>query len=146
MAPLPPRPIIRLAWKTHRALVRWSGGRFGLRSSSANQEGLAQLTTTGRRSGQKRTVMIAYLMDGDDFVTMAMNGWDEADPAWWLNMQANPTAELITPDGTITVVGRAANAGDEHDRLWNAWRDLDKFVDQHSHRRNHTPVVILSPA
>ena len=89
--------------------------------------------------------MIAYLMDGDDFVTMAMNGWDDADPAWWLNMQTSPTAELVTPDGSIEVIGRAATEGEEHDRLWDEWRALDKFVDQHSHRRTHTPVVILSP-
>jgi len=90
--------------------------------------------------------MIAYCMDGDDFITMAMNGWDVSDPAWWLNMQADPNAELVTSDGAVKVTGRQAAEGEEHDRLWNRWRDLDKFVDQHSHRRtNGTPVVIMSP-
>ncbi len=145
MAKLPPRPVIRLAWKIHRALFRYSGGRFGLRQATADQEGLAQLTTIGRKSGEKRIVMIAYCKDGDDFVTIAMNGWDEGDPAWWLNMTANPEAELITPEGTFTVVGREAEPGDEHDRLWNIWRDLDKMIDQFSHRRSHTPVVIMTP-
>lgn len=146
MAPLPPRPIIRLAWKIHRGLFRYSNGRLGLREATPDQEGLAQLTTIGRKSGEKRVVMIAYCKDGDDFVTMAMNGWAEADPAWWLNLQANPNAELVTPDGRIEVVGRAAEPGEEHDRLWNTWRALDKFIDQHSHRRSNTPVVILTPA
>lgn len=95
--------------------------------------------------------MIAYFEDehgeeGRNFVTMAMNGWSSADPAWWLNMQANPTAQLLTKSGMVTVTGRAAE-GDEHDRLWNRWRELDKFVDQFSDRRvNGTPVVILAPA
>lgn len=127
--------------------MRWSGGKFGLQAASAGKEGLAQLTTIGRRSGEERVVMIAYCMDGADFVTMAMNGWDAADPAWWLNMQANPTATLVTKDGPVEVVGRAAADGEEHNRLWEMWRSLDKFVDQHSHRRtNGTPVVILSPS
>lgn len=145
MAPLPPRQVVRFAWAVHRGLVRYSSGRFGLSEARPDKEGLAQLTTIGRKSGQERIVMIAYLKDGNDFVTMAMNGWAEADPAWWLNMTANPTARLLTKAGEVEVVGRAAELGSEQDRLWQRWRDLDKFVDQHSHRRSHTPVVILSP-
>lgn len=144
---LPPRPVIRLAWKAHKALYRWSGGRFGVTDSSPTKEGLAELTTIGRRSGQERRVMIGYFQDGDDFVTMAMNGWSPADPAWWLNLQAHPRAELALPSGTVEVDGRAATAGEEHDRLWTRWRELDKHVDRQSVRRfNGTPVVILSPA
>lgn len=145
MAPLPPRPVVRLAWKIHRGLVRYSDGRLGLTEPTPDKEGLAQLTTIGRKSGQERIVMIAYLKDGDDFVTIAMNGWAEADPAWWLNMIANPKATLLTKTGKVPVAGRAAELGAEHDRLWQRWRELDKFIDQHSHRRSHTPVVILTP-
>ncbi len=147
MAALPPRPIIRLAWKAHKALVGVSGGRFGYRSASEDQEGLAELITIGRKSGERRAVMIAFFEDGDDFVTMAMNGWDKADPAWWLNLQANPEAELaLSADRTVKVTGRAAAEGKEHDRLWENWRRLDHSVDKFADRRtNGTPVVILSP-
>lgn len=143
---LPPRPIIRFAWKLHKALYRFSGGRFGLQEYTPHKEGLAELTTIGRKSGQPRAVMIAYLEDDNDYVTIAMNGWDVADPAWWLNLQANDQAKLALPSGTIDVVGRAATAGAEHDRLWRRWRELDKHVDRQSMRRtNGTPVIILSP-
>lgn len=118
---------------------------MGLSAAKVDKEGLAQLTTIGRRSGQQRVVMIGYFNDGSDYVTMAMNGWDASDPAWWLNLQANPTAELLTSTGTVQVVGRAAT-GDDHDRLWNRWRELDHNVDKFSDRRAETPVVILSPA
>ena len=40
--------------------------------------------------------MIGYFTDGSDLVTMAMNGWSEAEPAWWLNLQANPAAIVVT--------------------------------------------------
>ncbi len=141
-----PRWVVRNAWKAHKAIYRWSGGRFGLRAPTDDTEGLALLTATGRRSGEPRAVMIAYFLDGTDMVTMAMNGWDVREPAWWLNLQAEPQAMLETADGTIAVTARAAVAGAEHDRLWERWRTLDKFVDKFSSRRtNGTAVVILSP-
>ena len=142
---LPPRPVIRAAWRAHRALYRVSKGRLGLRDYQDGTEGLAQLTTTGRRSGEPRNVMIAYFDDGDDFVTMAMNRWDVADPAWWLNLQANPNAMLTTTAGDVPVTGRAA-VGDESTRLWDRWRELDHNIDKYSGLRTEgTPVVILSP-
>jgi len=142
---LPPRWVITAAWRIHRALYRWSGGRFGLRDERADRYGLAQLTTTGRRSGQPRSVMIGFYNDGDDLVTMAMNGWGEAEPAWWLNLQAEPTASVVTTAGTIPVTGRMAT-GDERDRLWDRWRELDKELDGWAARRGReTAVVVLTP-
>jgi len=47
-----------------------------------------RLTTTGRRSGQNRSVILGYIEDGPKLVTLAMNGWGEGEPAWWLNLQA----------------------------------------------------------
>ncbi len=143
---LPPRPIILAAWKIHRALYRLSGGRFGLRRPKADTYGLARLTTTGRRTGESRSVMIGYYHDGDDLVTMAMNGWGAPEPAWWLNLQAEPRAELTLPDGTISVIGRAAE-GEERERLWDRWRRIDKGLDGYASRRpTETAVVVLSPA
>lgn len=141
---LPPRWVVRTAWKIHRGLYRWSGGRMGLRLPSGDREGLAQLTTTGRRSGIQREVMIAYFEDGDDYVTMAMNGWSAAEPAWWLNLQTSPHATLTLADGTIEVAASAAT-GAERDRLWARWRHIDKGVDRYSSRRPAgTAVVVFS--
>lgn len=55
---------------------------------------MMRVTTTGRRSGQERSVILAYIEDGPDLVTMAMNGWGAGEPAWWLNLQANPEARV----------------------------------------------------
>lgn len=143
---LPPRWVITTAWRIHRALYRWSGGRFGLRQPSAGTYGLAQLATIGQRSGQERKVMIGYYEDDGAFVTMAMNGWAAPEPAWWLNLQAEPTATLTLIDGAITVTGRAA-AGDERERLWKRWQELDKDLDGWAARRpGETAVVVLTPA
>jgi len=141
---LPPRWIIRAAWKIHKALYRWSGGRFGLRSPRSDRYGLAYLTTTGRRSGVERSVMIGYFEDDDAVVTMAMNGWGAPEPAWWLNLQAQPDARLALAGGTTcSVVGRVA-VGDERDRLWERWQQLDKGLDGFAARRpTETAVVVL---
>ena len=143
---LPPRPVIRFAWRAHRALFRWSNGRLGLREYTIDEEGLAELTTIGRKSGKPRPVMIAYFTDGDDYVTLAMNGWDPAEPQWWLNLLADERGTLTLPHGKVDVIARAAAEGEEHDRLWQRWRELDNHTDRQSYRRpGGTAVVILSP-
>ena len=89
--------------------------------------------------------MIGYFSDGPNLVTMAMNGWGEAEPAWWLNLQANPDATLVTRDGQIPVRARAA-LGEERDRLWARWRETDKKLDGYAARRpGQTAVVVLEP-
>lgn len=140
---LPPRWVITLAWRIHRGLYRISGGRFGLRTPKPGRYGLMRLTTTGRRSGVDRSVILAYFDDEAGVVTMAMNGWGEAEPAWWLNLQADPAAELTLPGGTGPVVGRAA-VGEERDRLWDRWREFDPQLDGWAARRPvETAVVVL---
>jgi deazaflavin-dependent oxidoreductase (nitroreductase family) len=104
-----------------------------------------RLTTTGRRSGRERSVILGYYEDGPNLVTMAMNGWGPAEPAWWLNLQANPEATVEVPGGRRRVRGRAAE-GDERERLWARWRELDDNLDAYAALRpTQTAVVVLEP-
>jgi deazaflavin-dependent oxidoreductase (nitroreductase family) len=90
--------------------------------------------------------MVGYFTDGPDLVTMAMNGWGEAEPAWWLNLQANPEATVVTRDGPEHMRARAA-LGEERDRLWAKWREIDKGLEGYAARRpRETAVVILQPS
>ena len=144
-AKIPPRWFVRLAWFTHRGLYRVTGGRIGLRRAKANRYGMMRLTTTGRRTGQERSVILGYIEDGPNLVTMAMNGWAEAEPAWWLNLQAQPEASVDLADGRRTIKGRAAE-GEERARLWARWRELDTNLDTYAALRSaETAVVILEP-
>jgi len=144
-ARMPPRWFVRLAWATHRGLYRVTGGRVGLRRPKATSYGMARLTTIGRRTGQERSVMFGYFEDGPDLVTMAMNGWAEAEPAWWLNLQANPEATVDLSDGRREVRGRAAE-GEERSRLWDRWSEIDTNLDAYAALRSaETAVVILEP-
>ena len=142
---LPPRWVIRTAWKVHKGLYRITGGRFGLRRAKGDKYGMMQLTTIGRRSGQEREVILGFFDDGPNLVTMAMNGWGEGEPAWWLNLQAQPEVTVVVPDGRRRVRGRAAE-GEERERLWTRWSEIDKDLDQYAARRSQeTAVVVLEP-
>ena len=142
---LPPRWFIRLAWSTHRGLYRISGGRVGLRRPKPDGWGTCSLTTIGRRTGQERSVMVGYFEDGPNLVTMAMNGWGEGEPAWWLNLQAHPDVRVDLAGESRLVTGRAAE-GEERERLWARWREIDKNLDGYAARRStKTAVVVLEP-
>jgi deazaflavin-dependent oxidoreductase (nitroreductase family) len=106
---------------------------------------MMNLTTTGRRSAQERSVMLGYFDDGANLVTLAMNGWADAEPAWWLNLQTNPEAVVDTSAGRHKVTGRAAE-GEERSRLWARWREIDKNLDGYAAlRSSETAVVVLEP-
>jgi deazaflavin-dependent oxidoreductase (nitroreductase family) len=142
---LPPRWFIRLFWITHRRLYRWTGGRFGLWRPKLGGGGTMRLTTIGRRTGRAHAVMVGYFEDGPNLVTMAMNGWGDAEPAWWLNLQAHPDVTVDLVDGPCQVTARAAH-GAERERLWDRWRQIDKNLDACAARRSmRTAVVVLEP-
>ena len=110
-----------------------------------NGWGTLRLTTIGRRTGRERNVMVGYFEDGPNLVTMAMNGWGEGEPAWWLNLQAQPDAGVDLTGGPRDVTGRAAQ-DEERERLWARWREIDKNLDAYAARRStETAVVILEP-
>ncbi|MCY3663358.1 MAG: nitroreductase/quinone reductase family protein [bacterium] len=143
---MPPRWFVRLAWRIHSGLYRLTRRRKGLRPPRPNQYGLMHLTAIGRRSGRERPVMLAYVEDGPNLVTLAMNGWDPAEPAWWLNLQATPEAHVALVDGERDVVARVAT-DEERRRLWQRWAEVNKKLDAFAERRpNGTAVVVLEPA
>ena len=142
---LPPRWFIVLFWHGHRALVRATRGRLGLWRPRPGRWGALRLTTTGRRTGRPRQVLVGYLEDGGNLVTMAMNGWDAAEPAWWLNLQADPGAAVQTRDGVRPVRARRAQ-GIERRRLWSRWAEIDTNLDSYAARRpTETAVVVFEP-
>ena len=144
-APLPPRWFIRLAWLVHRAIYRMTGGRRGLRPATDTVWGMLRLHTVGRKSGAKRVAIVGYYEDGPNLVTMAMNGWDKPEPAWWLNAQSQSEVTIDTVTGTRRAHLREAT-GEERDRLWARWATYDKGLDQLAARRDHqTAVVVIEP-
>lgn len=144
-ASLPPRWFVRLFWRLHRGLYRLTGGRLGLWRPKPEGWGTLHLTTTGRRTGQEHSVILGYIEDGSNLITLAMNGWAEPEPAWWLNLQAHPDAKVAVRDGTRLVRARAAQ-GAERTRLWSMWREINPQADDFAALRpSETAVVVLEP-
>ena len=145
---LPPRWFVRLAWVVHRAIHRLSGGRRGLALPRPGKAGYLRLHTIGRRSGQEREAILAYFADGSDLVTLAMNGWADPEPAWWLNLLAQPDATVDLKDGSRPIRARVAQ-GAERTRLWARFDEFASWgtdLDAYARRRSHeTAVVVLEP-
>jgi deazaflavin-dependent oxidoreductase (nitroreductase family) len=142
---LPPRWFIHLAWWVHRSVYRVAGSRVALWRPRAKGWGTLRLTTTGRRTGRQHRVIVGYIEDGPNLVSLAMNGWGDGEPAWWLNLQTHPDAPVDLVDGQRLIHGRAAT-GDERSRLWARWREINTNLDAYAAlRASETTVVILEP-
>jgi deazaflavin-dependent oxidoreductase (nitroreductase family) len=128
---LQPRWFIRSFWVLQRALYSVTRGHLGLRSARADRWGMMRLRTVGRRTGEERRAILGYFEDGPDLVTMAMNGWADPEPAWWLNLQAHPDATVDLPGGSRAVRARACGSGGPSTtRISTATRPCDRARPQ----------------
>jgi len=142
-----PRWLVRTIWILHRSLFRVTRGRIGLRPATSTQWGMLRLRTIGRHTGKARVAIVGYIEDGPNLITPAMNGWAQPEPAWWLNLQANPEATVELLDGSRLVTARAA-VGAERARLWQKFVGLGSsaFSDASAAlRSNETALVIFEP-
>lgn len=142
---LPPPWFRRAFWIVHRTVYRLTRGRVGLWHPKGDKWGTMRLETIGRHSGAKRYAIVGYYEDGPNLVTMAMNGWLQPEPAWWLNLQAHPEVTVDLPGGRRSVRGRAA-VGEGRARLWARWEEIDVDLPGYATLRpSETAVVVLEP-
>ena len=127
----------------HRTLYDVSGGRIGGTVMSMTA---VKLTTTGRKSGEPRTVMLTTpLQQGDDIVLVASYGGDQAHPAWYLNLQADPDVTLQLEGRELRATARTAS-DEERAELWSQITDAYDGYAGYQRRTDRTiPVVICSP-
>ena len=143
---LPPRWFIRIAWVVHRAIYTITGGRRGLRPPTPKTYGLMRIHTIGRKSGATRTAILGYFEDGPNLFTMAMNGWGEPEPAWWLNLQAHPDATLDLSGRQPHRDGPRGRGRGAEPRLWAEMARLEPNLDAYATRRpGETAVVVFEP-
>ena len=142
----PPPWFVHTFWRLHRGVYRVSGGRFLWITANKRGWGALHLTTIGRKSGQERSVILGYIEDGPNLVTLAMNGGDEGHPAWWLNLQEHPEAVVRLSHQDPRMFRARPATGEEHDRLWQCWAAVDPNLDAFAARRStEVVVVILEP-
>ena len=89
---MPTNPaLIKLFSAAHAFSYRLTGGRMGRRIAGAP---VLLLTTTGRKSGKRRTAPLLYLEDGENIVVVASNGGNDQHPVWWLNLKQDSDAQV----------------------------------------------------
>jgi deazaflavin-dependent oxidoreductase (nitroreductase family) len=126
----------------HNALYRASRGKIAGRVGKLD---VLLLTTTGRKTGKPRTVPLLYTETGGGYAVVASKGGAELDPAWCVNLRANPVA-LVELGGMRIQVKARETEDDERDRLWSQLADGYKGYDSYKQKTNrHIPVFVLEP-
>ncbi len=136
--------LIRWMTKANTVVYRATGGKLG--SKFMRGAPVCLITTTGRKSGQKRTVALIYLQDGDDVILVASKGGMEHHPQWYLNMEAS--ADVDVEIGTTVTPMKARRASDDEKAAY--WPKLleiyPDYADYQARTTRNIPVMVLSPA
>jgi len=105
----------------------------------------AKLTTTGRSSGQQRTVTLYAWPDDDRLVIVGSKGGAAHDPAWVLNLRADPRATVTTGKTERDVRAREAH-GLERERLWELVTDAFPMYRSYQRKTERViPLFVLEP-
>ena len=123
----------------YRVSGGWIGGRFG-------RAPILLLTTTGRKTGRKRTTPLLYYQDGDNAVVIASKGGDPHHPTWYLNLKHDPQAQVQVRSEVRHVLAETAGP-EERARLWPLITAMYPLYDSYQRRTSREiPVVVLKPA
>jgi deazaflavin-dependent oxidoreductase (nitroreductase family) len=141
---MPPDALFKIVNAVHRPLFRLSRGRIGGKGLGMP---VLVLTTTGRKSGAKRSVMLTSPMQiGDSYVLVASRGGDDQNPAWFLNLQADPAVEVELEGRTRPMRARVADPA-ERAELWpRIVADHANYGGYQRRTDREIPVVVLDPA
>jgi deazaflavin-dependent oxidoreductase (nitroreductase family) len=141
------RRLQPLAGRIQAAIIRRSGGRYRRSRLMAAGQPVLVLTTTGRRSGEERTTTVAYLRHGDEYASAGLNLGGPRDPAWALNLRANPRARIQVNGRVLEVLAREAS-GEEAAGLWRRFIDRVPAVGrskQLADADREAPMFVFSP-
>ena len=104
---------------------------------------LLLLTSTGAKSGEKRTTPMMYLADGDRWLVFASYAGAPNNPAWYHNLVAHPDAVIEVGSETVEVTAVVLK-GDERDRLYAKQSELyPGFAEYQEKTSRVIPVVAL---
>jgi len=129
----------------HRVVLKLSGGRLGWK---AMKMPVLELTTTGRKSGEPRSVMLTSpVQEGDTIVIVASRGGGDNHPAWFLNLRDKPEVEVKYQGKAQQPMVATIAAEEERTRLWPQITEAYKgYADYQTRTDREIPVVLLTPA
>ena len=128
----------------NRAIIeefRKNAGKVGGNFANAT---VLLLTTTGAKTGMKRTTPLQYLADGKRYVIFASKGGAPNHPAWYHNIVAHPT-DITIEVGTESIPVKATVVkGAERNRLYGAQAKLfPNFAEYEKRTTRSIPVIAL---
>jgi deazaflavin-dependent oxidoreductase (nitroreductase family) len=105
-----------------------------------------QLTTTGAKTGQPRTMPLIGLFDGERIALIASSFGRKHNPSWYYNLKAHPECKVRSSKRTGTYIARETE-GEEYKKYWQLgvayYAGYEKYKERASHR--HIPVMVLEP-
>jgi deazaflavin-dependent oxidoreductase (nitroreductase family) len=153
--PLSPKQVQSLNSSGVGAAIKWmskaqtwifkkTGGRLGDKFLRGAEVGI--LTTTGRKSGEKRDSPLLFLQEGRRIILVASQGGRATNPMWYLNLKANPNIAFQTKREVLTLVARDATEA-ERDEYWPKLDAMyADFVNYRSYTDRQIPIVLCDPA
>jgi deazaflavin-dependent oxidoreductase (nitroreductase family) len=101
------------------------------------------LTTTGRKSGERRELPLIYAKHGDDYLIVASKGGADEPPAWYLNLKADPEVEVQVMGDRFKARARDATP-EEKPELWKTMAaEWPAYDDYQKKTERPIPVVVL---
>ena len=126
----------------HRTILKVSGGRKGWHAGNMP---VLKLTTVGRKSGEKREVMLTSPLQLDStMVIVASRGGDDHHPAWFLNLRDEPLVEVATKDETKHQRRARIATAEERNAMWPQIVERYKnYGGYQSRTQREIPLVLL---
>lgn len=128
----------------HRVLLKASFGKVGWQAGAMP---VLELTTTGRKSGQPRSVMLTSpLQEGDTVVVVASRGGDDIHPAWFLNLRDDPHVQVAMGGGPRRPYLATVADAETRARLWPTVTSThDGYAGYQRKTDREIPLVLLTP-
>jgi deazaflavin-dependent oxidoreductase (nitroreductase family) len=141
---MPSNAALKRMNAAHRILIRITGGRKGWTGMNMP---VLKLTTTGRKTGQPRTVMLTSpIQDGDALVVVASRGGDDVHPAWFLNLCAESKVEVSVQGRAKQPMRARVATPEERARLWPALTaEHPVYAGYQKKTSREIPLVLLEP-
>ncbi len=141
---MPSDPMLKMMNGAHRVLLAVSFGKLGWKMGAMP---VLELTTTGRKSGQPRTVMLTSpVQQGDDIVIVASKGGEDTHPAWFLNLRDQPDVQVAYGGRAVAPYTARVLDDAERDALWSQVEQTYKgYAGYQKKTDRKIPLVVLSP-
>lgn len=136
---------IRIVSRIHSYIYSISRGRVG---KQLGKVGILLLTTTGRKSGKRRSVPLAAIPDGGNYILVASFGGSPVHPSWLINIRHNPMVDIRV--GSVVKQAKASIIETTDAVYGDMWTKAvaahNGFDDYKSATSRKIPIVVVTPS